>query len=80
MSCVCVCVCVCVWTGRVAVYVEAHPPDKRRRDLDNLWKGVLDAMQHAQVYVDDNQVDDLHIVRRAHKAGSGYLEVTLTAL
>jgi crossover junction endodeoxyribonuclease RusA len=50
-------------SGRLQVEIHAHPPDKRRRDLDNLQKSLLDAMQHAGVYVDDSQIDSLSIYR-----------------
>lgn len=49
--------------GRLAVQITAHVPDKRRRDLDNLLKGVLDSMTHAGVWLDDSQIDDLRITR-----------------
>jgi crossover junction endodeoxyribonuclease RusA len=45
----------------VTVDVCADRPDNRRRDLDNLLKPLLDAMEHAGVYVNDSQVHDLHI-------------------
>ena len=32
--------------GRLAVQVEVFPPDNRRRDIDNVFKALLDAMQH----------------------------------
>jgi len=51
-------------TGRLAVCMRAHPPDRRRRDLDNLPKAVLDALEAAGVYEDDSQIDALMIVRR----------------
>jgi crossover junction endodeoxyribonuclease RusA len=43
--------------------MDAFPPDRRRRDLDNLLKPTLDALQHGGVYEDDSQVD-LLVVRR----------------
>lgn len=50
-------------TGRLRLHAVAHPPDRRARDLDNLHKGLLDALQHAGVYDSDSQIDDLRIVR-----------------
>jgi len=50
-------------TDRLKVTITALMPDKRRRDLDNLPKAVLDSLQHAGVYEDDSQIDDLHIIR-----------------
>lgn len=52
-----------VLTARLRVVVVANPPDRRERDLDNLHKGLLDALQHAGVYERDSQIDDLRIVR-----------------
>lgn len=54
---------------RVAVDIEACPPDRRKRDLDNLPKAVLDALTHAGLWVDDSQVDDLRIWRSPHRTG-----------
>ncbi|MCR9218034.1 MAG: RusA family crossover junction endodeoxyribonuclease [Planctomycetota bacterium] len=50
-------------SGRVAVHVTAHPPDRRRRDLDNAMKALLDALGHGGVYEDDGQIDRLEIER-----------------
>lgn len=55
--------------GRLAVEVDAHPPDRRVRDLDNLLKGLLDALRHAHVIDDDGHIDDLRVVRRAAHVG-----------
>ncbi len=60
--------------GRIALAMDAFPPDRRRRDLDNLQKPVLDALEHAGVYEDDSQVD-LLITRRRDPVKAGKLEV-----
>ena len=49
--------------GRLHVAIDAHVPDKRRRDLDNLLKSVLDSLTHAGCWLDDEQIDALMIVR-----------------
>tara|TARA_R110002033_G_scaffold67844_1_gene118931 strand:+ start:161 stop:529 length:369 start_codon:yes stop_codon:yes gene_type:complete len=49
--------------GRLAVRVDLHPPDKRRRDIDNCAKALLDALAHAGVFEDDSLIDDLRLVR-----------------
>jgi len=54
---------------RIRMCVEVYPPDKRRRDLDNLMKATADSLQHAQVYPDDSQIDDLRIIRMPTYAG-----------
>ena len=50
--------------GRLAVAIEVYPPDRRRRDLDNLQKCLLDSLAHGGVYADDAQIDRLVVVRR----------------
>lgn len=52
-------------SGRVAVHVIAHPPDHRRRDLDNTMKALLDALGQGGAYEDDGQIDRLEIERGA---------------
>lgn len=49
--------------ARIRAVITANPPDRRRRDLDNLLKAVLDALQAAAVYDDDGQIDDIRITR-----------------
>lgn len=60
--------------GRIALAMDAFPPDRRRRDLDNLQKPVLDALEHARVYEDDSQID-LLITRRGEVVPEGRLKV-----
>jgi len=35
------------------------PPDLRRRDLDNCFKALFDALTHAGIWQDDSQVKQL---------------------
>ena len=49
----------------LALAMDAFPPDRRRRDLDNIQKPLLDALEHAGVYEDDGQIDLLITQRRA---------------
>jgi len=64
--------------GNVALKIEVYPPDKRRRDLDNVLKAILDALQHADAMKDDNQVAALHVWRRDTRPPDGAVVVTLT--
>jgi len=47
--------------GRIGCSILVYPPDKRKRDLDNIPKAVLDSLQHAGVYDDDSQIDVLEV-------------------
>jgi crossover junction endodeoxyribonuclease RusA len=69
----------CVFTGRLAVAIELVAPTKRKYDIDGRIKAVLDALQHATVFVDDEQVDRLD-VRRLHVEPPGACDVTITEL
>jgi crossover junction endodeoxyribonuclease RusA len=51
--------------GRLLVDTVVCPPDRRRRDLDNVHKAMLDALEHAGVYEDDSQIDVLPVWRGA---------------
>jgi crossover junction endodeoxyribonuclease RusA len=61
---------------RLSVVIEAFPPDKRRRDLDNILKSLLDSLQYAGVYADDSQIDALTIKRNSSLDGNVIVEVT----
>lgn len=47
--------------GDLAVHVHVHPPDHRRRDVDNVAKALLDALEHGGAYHDDGQITRLVI-------------------
>ena len=50
--------------GRLSVTVDIYPPDRRKRDLDNVLKALFDGITHAGVWEDDSQIDELHVYRR----------------
>lgn len=66
-------------SGRLAVFVAIHPADKRSQDIDNRAKSLLDALTHAGVWIDDSQIDDLHLVRREIIKG-GLIRVVITEI
>ena len=55
--------------GRIALAMDAFPPDRRRRDLDNLLKCTQDSLAHAGVFEDDSQIDLLIVARREPVTG-----------
>jgi crossover junction endodeoxyribonuclease RusA len=60
---------------KVRVNILATPPDRRRRDLDNILKPLLDGMEHGGVYKDDSQIDELRIARQEPSRGGEVLVV-----
>lgn len=56
-------------TGHVKLSIELYPSDRRRRDVDNCLKPILDALQHAGLMVNDSQVKDLHAYMREPMEG-----------
>jgi crossover junction endodeoxyribonuclease RusA len=60
---------------RISVQIEAWMPDKRRRDLDNLLKSLLDSLTHAGVWDDDSQIDGIAIWRAPLIGGMVKVEV-----
>lgn len=66
-------------TGRLAVLIDAMPPDRRRRDLDNISKGLLDALTAAGIWQDDSQID-LLTLRRQPCVPDGRIELRICAV
>ncbi|WNO60428.1 RusA family crossover junction endodeoxyribonuclease [Rheinheimera sp. MMS21-TC3] len=64
-------------TTRLSVEVHLHAADKRKRDIDNVLKSLLDALGHAGVYIDDSQIDQLTVLRKGNVKG-GQCQVFIT--
>lgn len=43
-------------TENVSVIVKMYPPSRQRRDIDNYLKAPFDALTHAGVWKDDDQI------------------------
>lgn len=67
---------VITYTDRLEVSIIVFPPDKRKRDLDNILKPTLDALEVAKVYENDNLIDKL-IVTRGEVVKGGKLEIKI---
>ena len=63
---------------RYAVEITVVCPDKRKRDIDNIAKSILDGMNDV-AWLDDGQVDQLHIERVAGDAFATKVVVTEVA-
>jgi len=60
---------------RLKVILYAYPPDKRHRDLDNIQKPALDALE-GMVFDNDSQIDDLRTIRMAPRQ-PGLIEIEI---
>ena len=56
--------------------IALYPPDRRKRDIDNVLKPTLDALQKAGVYKDDSQIVRLNVSKESPVKG-GYMALTI---
>lgn len=64
------------FSAPVAVVLHLYPPDRRKRDLDNVIKAVLDVLVLGGVLKDDSQVVELRVVKNPpQKPGQVLVEV-----
>ena len=50
--------------SRLKITIELYPPDRRVRDIDNVVKSTLDALCQCGAFIDDGQIDVLHVSRQ----------------
>lgn len=65
-------------THRLHAIITIFPRDKRKIDLDNRLKALLDSLQDAGVFDDDEQFDKIEIARGSIKLGGGCTIVIAT--
>ena len=63
--------------GPVGVIIQVTPPDKRKRDLDNLLKATLDFLTKRPVIEDDSLIESLFM--KWHREGEPGLSIMVTA-
>jgi crossover junction endodeoxyribonuclease RusA len=63
-------------TGRLWLTVRVHPRDRRLQDIDNRIKSLQDALEVAGAYDNDEQIDDLRVLRGPIVSG-GRMEVMI---
>lgn len=56
-------------SGPIELEIDAYPPDNRKRDLDNINKALLDALENASVFKDDSQIVKLTSTKHAPVKG-----------
>lgn len=64
---------------RLKITMILQPRDKRKIDIDNRIKCVLDSLQDAGVFDDDWQIDELH-VHRGEQVKGGRLLLTIEVI
>lgn len=65
--------------GRLSLFAAIFPANRIKQDLDNRSKALQDALTHAGVWLDDEQIDQLTLVRREVVKG-GMVKVVITEI
>lgn len=66
--------------GRLAVIVHQHyKATGQRQDIDNCLKPLFDALEWCRVYQNDEQIDELLVVRK-RRAAEGRVEVVIKTI
>lgn len=61
-------------SGNIALRLDIYPPDRRKRDIDNINKALFDALEHAKVYENDAQIKMVTSIKHDFD-GEGRVEV-----
>jgi crossover junction endodeoxyribonuclease RusA len=66
-------------SARLALTLKLCAPDRRERDLSNHIKALEDAITHAGIWIDDEQVDKI-VVERGSTGRPGHADVEIRVL
>ena len=66
--------------ARVSVSMQLIPPNLRKYDIDNRCKALNDALTHAGIWNDDEQIDRLHIYKRMPPIKGGMVILVIKEL
>jgi len=66
--------------GHLGVAIKAYMPDKRQRDVDNIQKVPIDAMEKAGLYDNDNQIKFIAVEASGVKRPRGEIIVYIWEL
>ena len=67
-----------MFTGPIAMHGVFYPPDRRRRDLDNVGgKALIDALQGAGLFQDDCQIKRINLEMREPRPPKGLAQIRI---
>ncbi|MGD9731276.1 MAG: RusA family crossover junction endodeoxyribonuclease [Desulfamplus sp.] len=66
-------------SDRLRVVIKFWQGDKRKRDIDNMIKTLLDALQNAGAIIDDGQIDQM-IIERVWEKLTHYVDVSFETI
>lgn len=67
------------YKGPVAVIVKQFDGPGNRQDIDNSLKSLFDALEHAKIYANDSQIEELLVIKK-RRAAIGRVEITVRPL
>jgi crossover junction endodeoxyribonuclease RusA len=66
--------------ARLSLGIVLWPKDKRKYDIDNRIKALLDSLQDAGVFDDDEQIDQINIYRGSGTVSGGQARVMIEVI
>lgn len=52
------------WHDKIYLKIEAYPPNKRKFDIDNVLKCLIDSLQEAKIFENDSQIETILIEKK----------------